>query len=307
MNHLLENILIPLFITIFPIFVVRKNFFSLKRLAGWTILSLFMSFSMLGILRFEISWSIILVTTILTSLFILGMNHQYINRNKIVKSLLVIGLFFCSSIFQLIPILLLNWDPDHLNATQESLLTIFSNMIFCIILFFLYQEEIKKEFKDFRNRIYPILDTAFKYWFIGIIVMVFSNLLINLLLPSATASNEETVQKIIQAAPLLSIISVGILAPIIEEFTFRKAFYDIFSKPWLFIMVSGIIFGGLHVVLLLQGWQDLFYLIPYCSLGVAFGFILVKTDNIFASIAVHMFHNTCLTILSIISAAMVVL
>ena len=145
------------------------------------------------------------------------------------------------------------------------------------------------------------LDTGFRCWFLGFVVMIVSNLFIAFLLPKAVAGNEESVQEIIQAAPWVSLISTGLLAPFIEEMTFRKAFRNMISNDRLFILISGIIFGGLHVVLSLNSYYDLAYLIPYCSLGIAFGFAYVKTKTVFTSFVMHTLHNTALTLISIAS------
>ena len=109
----------------------------------------------------------------------------------------------------------------------------------------------------------------------------------------------------IGASSIISIITIGILAPIIEELTFRKAFKDIFKNKWLFILGSGLIFGALHVVLSLNSPWDLFLIIPYSSLGIAFGYTYYKTDNIYTSIIMHVFHNTALTIISIVGAMII--
>ena len=71
---------------------------------------------------------------------------------------------------------------------------------------------------------------AIKCWFIGLIVMVVSNLIINFFVTQAKAGNEESVQTLISAAKFLSVITMGILAPMVEELVFRKAFRDVFKK-----------------------------------------------------------------------------
>ena len=128
-----------------------------------------------------------------------------------------------------------------------------------------------------------------------------SNLIIIKFIPGAKATNEEGVQNIIKTIPLLSFISVGILGPIIEEFTFRKAFYDMFKNKYLFVLVSGSIFGLMHVIFSINSGWDLFYVIPYAALGFSFAFMYVKTDNLFTSMIMHIIHNSILTLMSIIS------
>lgn len=224
---------------------------------------------------------------------------------KISKSCFVILMFFISSFFQIIPIILFNMDVNNLTANNQLLLTIFSDTIFLIILVLMYKKDLKKDFNNLKKEPYKFIDTGFKYWLIGLIVMVVSNLIINFFITKAQAGNEESVQALIKGSSYLSILAIGILAPIIEELTFRKAFKDIFSNKWIFAFISSIVFGGLHVILSLNSFWDLFYLVPYCSLGFAFALMYNKTDNIYTSMIMHIFHNTILTTISIMGAMII--
>ena len=55
--------------------------------------------------------------------------------------------------------------------------------------------------------------------------------------------------------------------------------------------MSGLIFGGLHVVGNINHWYDLLYLIPYCTPGFIFAYIMSKTNNVFVSMGLHFLHN----------------
>jgi len=217
------------------------------------------------------------------------------------KSLLIIFLYFFSSLFQIIPILIFQIDMDHTSLLTESYLSLFSQIILILIILAMYWKELKEELHIFLNDKMKNIDIGFKYWFLGFVIMFVSNLLIVSLLPKAIAGNEETVQEMIQASPWISLIGTGLFAPFIEEIIFRKAFRNMISNDTLFILISGIIFGGLHVVLSLNSYYDLAYLIPYCSLGIAFGFIYIKTKTVFTSFVMHALHNTALTIISVAS------
>ena len=46
-----------------------------------------------------------------------------------------------------------------------------------------------------------------------------------------------------------------------------------------------------HVISSVTDIVSLIYLVPYCSLGIAFGLLYAKSDNIFSSIVVHALHN----------------
>ena len=311
MDTTLNSIIFPILITVIPILYIyyKKGKSTYLKTIIWGILSFVISIILFKGVKLDYNLIITLVTTIISTLFNICFIKEWIEPRKLLKLLLVFSLFFFSSLFQLIPIKVFNLDINNLTSSQDVYLTLFSDSIILIVLFFLYRKEIKEQFISFKKNFYEYTDTAFKYWLIGLIVMVVSNLLITAFSPNSIANNEQQVQQLIGGAPWVSLICVGILAPIIEEVTFRKAFYDAFNKKWLFILVSGLVFGSLHVVLSLESLWDLLYLIPYSSLGIAFGFVMSKTKNVFPSILVHMFHNTCLTILSIVggSSAMVMM
>ena len=142
------------------------------------------------------------------------------------------------------------------------------------------------------------LEIGIKAWLIGLGVMMISNVLIGILTP-AKATNEEAVQELIKSAKIISIIAIGIIGPIIEELVFRKSFREVFKNNTLFVLMSGLVFGSLHVVLTITGPSDLLYIIPYSSLGIAFAYMYVKTNSIYTSMIIHIFHNTVLTAISV--------
>ena len=218
---------------------------------------------------------------------------------KIPKLLIVFSLFFFSSLWQLIGLKIFNYDVNNLTDFNTIVLTTFSEVITLIILIIIYRKELKNDFKSLKNNFNKNMDITVKSWLIGLLIMFVSNIIIGLFVSKATAGNEENVQTLIKASNYLSIFTFGIVGPMVEELVFRKSFRDVFKKEWLFILVSGLVFGGLHVVLSLTSLWDLFYLIPYCSLGIAFGYIYVKTDNIYYSMFIHIFHNVLFTILSV--------
>lgn len=225
---------------------------------------------------------------------------KIINKKYILKSIITFILFYYSSYLQLIPILILNLNPDKLSGTNKVLLSMYSNIILLIILILLYKNDLKNEFKKFKENLNKNIDTGFKYWLIGLMTMFISNIIINIIIGNGQAENEKIVQQMITYAPYIMVINAGIIAPIIEEITFRKAFKNVFNNKWLFILSSSLIFGSLHVITKLTSPLDLLYIIPYSSLGISLAYMYYKTDTIYTSITMHIFHNTILTILSIL-------
>ena len=247
-----------------------------------------------------------IITATICSIFNYFATRGDIEIKLVPKSIMVLLLFFFSSLSQLLIIPILGYDLENLTSNQNLILTSFSDGVLLLILFVIYFKTLKKDFKELKGNVNKLLDVGVKYWLLGLVVMMVSNVIIGLLTP-AQAVNEESVQELIHSSRFLSIITIGFMAPVIEELTFRKAFRDVFKNNLAFILTSGLVFGALHVVLSFNSFWDFLYIIPYSSLGIAFAATYAKTDNIYVSIFMHMFHNTALTILSIIASLGVIL
>jgi len=220
---------------------------------------------------------------------------------KYIKAVIALFVFFFASVLDIIPVTLFNIE---LNDQNSIILSLCRNILISIILFFIYRKEIILEYHKFRENSFQNLDTGFKYWLIGLALMMISNILIQTLFPNSVAGNEESVQSMISVLPLFMFINTSILAPINEEICFRKTFYDTIKNKILFIIISGIFFGSLHVVFAFENLVDLLYIIPYSCLGIAFAFMYFKTETVFTSIIMHAIHNGILTLLSIYSMSM---
>ncbi|MEE0683686.1 MAG: type II CAAX endopeptidase family protein [Bacilli bacterium] len=225
---------------------------------------------------------------------------NFINWKGLILGIIVFLLFYFSSYFQLIPIILLNWDIRSITESQNVMLSTFSNIVLLLILFLIFRKDIIKEWKKFKSNFLENIDTGIKYWLVGLAIMMGSNIIINIVMNLGQAANEQAVQQMISALPWLMFINAGIIAPCTEELIFRKSFRKAFPNKWLFILISALVFGSLHVVTSMTSPIELLYIIPYGALGGAFAYMYQKTDTIFTSIAMHMFHNSALILLSIL-------
>lgn len=228
------------------------------------------------------------------------------NYKPLINLTLVLLLFYCSSLFVLIPIYLFNIDIKTCSDVTYNILRIIPNVVQSIILILMYRKCLKKDFKDFRSNFGSYSDIAIKYWILGFIAMMVSNTIIGTFSPVKIATNEESVREIIKTIPEISFFSLCLFAPIAEELIFRKAFKDCFKNKYLFILLSGIVFGLLHVIGSFNSLYNLLYIVPYSSLGIAFAYIYYKTNNICSSIFVHCLHNTILVILNILYVGVII-
>lgn len=220
---------------------------------------------------------------------------------NIVRGLLVFFLFWYSSYFQLIPILLLKMNIKNLSGSMQVALSAFSGLVVSLILFLVYRKSLKEDFKKFRDNFDENIDTGFKCWGAGLLVMMVSNIILTVVFKSGGANNENAVQEMIKSLPWLMLINAGIIAPFNEEIVFRKTLKDIFKNKWLFIFFSFLLFGGAHVIGSATTIVDYLYIIPYGSLGAAFAVAYYKTDTVFTSLSLHMIHNTILALISILA------
>ena len=123
-----------------------------------------------------------------------------------------------------------------------------------------------------------------------------------------TSANQEVINQMLSSsgyAAFVTICMTIIFAPIVEELVFRKSFFNLFKeKGWKTIIITGIIFGAIHVteaiftelanvnpdrdVILFE----LTGLVSYAASGIALGYIYKKYNyNIWVTITVHALYN----------------
>ncbi len=226
--------------------------------------------------------------------------EKFVSPKGLLIGIGIFILFYFSSYIQLIPILLFNMDIASITGAQNVMLSAFSNIVLLLILLLIFRKDIKKEWKIFKDNFLENIDIGIKYWLIGLGIMMISNIFINVFLQLGQAANEQAVQGMITSLPWLMLINAGFIAPCTEEIVFRKGFKKAFPNKYAFIILSALVFGSLHVITSMTSPIELLYIIPYGALGAAFAYMYQKTNTIFTSISMHMFHNTALILLSIL-------
>ena len=128
--------------------------------------------------------------------------------------------------------------------------------------------------------------------FIGISIL-FDKALQNV----GTSNNQSMIVAILKyggAVPM--IIAVVIMAPVIEEFIFRKSVFTLldFAPIWVSYLISTLFFAIPHMLTTpIDGNFGLWLLklTPYLFAGLSFSFIYHKTNNIYTCITIHMLNN----------------
>ena len=225
--------------------------------------------------------------------------------NKLKKRCIPMILVLLILLWQVIGVFILRIFGINYNNFNEVLKVLFMfslDLLFIGLLIFIYRKSFFRDFKNFFNRqVFSNISLSFKYWLIGFLIMVFSNFIIAIITNGTLASNEEAVRDLIDKYPIYMAFQVMFYAPLTEEVIFRKSIKDAVNNKYLYVIISGLIFGGLHVISSINGLIDLIYLIPYCTLGFVFAYLYTKTNNIFSTITAHSFHNTLALILYLVA------
>lgn len=224
------------------------------------------------------------------------------DRKERVKGVGGLSTYFLLYIFSPLIIKLLPISIESLKKPNNELLfNIGYELFMLIIVFFILKDTIINDFKIFIKYLSKFIKGYIKFWFIALGLMMVSNVII-LMFTKDIAQNEQSVRELIKINPILSILLASILAPLLEEFVFRLSLYKILSKrKWLFIILSGLIFGSMHVLPTAKIWTDYLFLIPYSIPGCVFAYTLYKSKNIFVPISLHFIHNTSAIIIQIIA------
>ena len=165
-----------------------------------------------------------------------------------------------------------------------------------LLLFVPMLKELKRDFIAFKNNFKLYLSNMLPRFGIILIFYMISNFSLTVLV-----SDIATNQAIISQWPIyISAFIAIIIAPFTEELMFRGFMKKFIKNDILFILLSSLIFGALHVTVA-NSIPQLLFVIPYSILGFAFSLNYVKTRNIVSNIVLHSIWNSIAIIALIIS------
>lgn len=208
------------------------------------------------------------------------------------RGFLALIIYFGMSLFKYLPFNLLNIDMQYVSPFLITIYSVAFEILMIALIFIIYRKLIEEKWKDMCKNHKEYFNKYFKYWFLLIGLMMISNFIILLITNDTVgAENQNQIIEMFTKAPIYTYISAVIFAPIVEELIFRQAIRSIIPKfNVLFILVSGFIFGGMHVIGA-NNLAQILYIIPYSIPGLIFAYVLTKSNNIFTTIGLHFFHN----------------
>lgn len=292
----------------------KKSFLAISALAVFLLILLFKNFyyhlydvsleNFTNIEKLIANTTYIIFDIIITIVFI--HKHKNDTLKELDKYLKNVGIgiatilvFTMTTLLEMIIIYITKLDINNQSITAKTIFLISCEVLIMGIIGIINHKKLDKDLKELKNNFNGYFKKALKIYIIALIIMMISNLIINLL-TNGIAGNEESVRQIFNKAPIYMFFSAVLYAPFTEEMAFRLSLKRIITNRKAFIIASGLIFGGLHVIGNINSFYDILYIIPYATPGIAFAYMLDKTDNIFVPMGVHFLHNGLLMTLQVI-------
>lgn len=180
----------------------------------------------------------------------------------------------------------------------QNLLLLVPILIVSLVFFVVYRKDLIKQFSSYDKE---DLIITFKYWFYGLSIMYLVNIII-LPFTNDLAITEEGNRLLLTKLPFFATISMGIFGPFCEEMCFRYSFKNAFNKRWVYVLITSILFGLVHINSF--ELKEFLFILPYSVMGGALGLAYYDTKNIFSSIFMHMFNNVAMIFLLIVNGGL---
>lgn len=209
----------------------------------------------------------------------------------IIKGALSFLLFYLILDYKYIPFEVIGINVNNVPTIMLCIYTILIELVLITMIMILFKDYIVESFKDFKKNKNFYLKKYLKYWFVILAGSGILNIIIGLFNNNDISGNETAIRTMMGEYPLYTWITGVLLAPVLEELVFRLSLKSVFKNKWIFIIMSGLIFGSFHLFGSATSWFDLIYILPYSLPGFIFAYILYDSDNVFIPMSIHMLHN----------------
>ena len=186
---------------------------------------------------------------------------------------------------------------DYIPEKIIPIVMIVWNILLIFLAIIIYFNDLKRDFKLLLNNFKQYFPFCLKYWGILLGLNLFCSIIVGIFSESVVSVNQETINSL----PLYYTIPASIIyAPIVEETIFRGVIRKLFKNNVLFVIVSALAFGFIHITSEPTLIMAVVHSLPYVSMGAVLAIVYVKTNNITASMTVHATQNTFSTILQLL-------
>ena len=219
------------------------------------------------------------------------------NVKNIFKLIISFVLFFNISLVITYIFKLVGINYSDFNYIDYACLNTFIELIMFVVVLLFYKKYLKKDLVLFKLNKKDYIKKIISYFLIFLVVKygvaLFSSLLLVMLGSDlVTSENQETVVTLAKTLPFMMMISTSLLAPFVEEGIFRLGIKKVINNKYLFILVSGLIFGFMHIFPTeLPLYVALIESLNYVTMGLLLAYIYNETDNIYVVVIIHALNN----------------
>lgn len=170
-----------------------------------------------------------------------------------------------------------------------------TEVLLSVLIFALYGTDLIKDKTILKDN--DIVKKIIKYFCMFWVIKILSSLVMAALCAVGgfdinISENQETINLYTTSAPILMLLTSSITTPFVEEGIFRLGISKIIKNKHLFIIISGLVFGFLHIFPTdLNITYALISSIPYLTMGMVLAYIYKKEDNIYYPIILHGLNN----------------
>lgn len=212
-------------------------------------------------------------------------SKKEITKKDIIKSILAILIFVF--IMFVLPLL---------NIRKKVFSYIFYIIIFLSVLL-LQKDELKEQFLVFKSNFKKYIPFIFKRYIKMLGIMLLVAVPIVLLNKGNVSSNQQEINTMFKNVPFITFILTVLYAPFVEECIFRLSLSKLIKNGKLFIVISGFLFGLLHMIDKFTSFYDLLYVLQYSALGICLAKAYKDSNNIFVPMSMHFIQNFIASIL----------
>ena len=219
------------------------------------------------------------------------------NVKNIFKLIISFVLFFNLSLVIAYIFKLVGINYSDFNYIDYACLNTFIELIMFVVVLLFYKKYLKKDLVLFKLNKKDYIKKIISYFLIFLVVKygvaLFSSLLLVMLGSDlVTSENQEAVVTLAKKLPFMMMISTSLLAPFVEEGIFRLGIRKVINNKYLFILVSGLIFGFMHIFPTeLPLYVALIESLNYVTMGLLLAYIYNETDNIYVVVIIHALNN----------------
>lgn len=221
-------------------------------------------------------------------------------KKELLRILLAIIIFFYTSIPVLAILRIIGLEITKSNYKMLVVYDFISSLVVAVFISALYYDVIINDLKKLKNKCNGKVSVYLKSIMIGFLFLLITKfvsayvvtIISNLFnIEITTADNQAIIEKMVKSMPLLITLSASLFAPISEEVLFRGGIRKLMNNLGVFVTVSGLIFGLMHVT------DNIVFMLEILFIGIIINYLINNKNNkksiILSVIAIVLILITC--------------